>query len=256
MKNEKGITLVALIITIVVLFLLTGVGITSGTKSINNMKLKSFYAKLEIVQEAVEKISETNESYKDSNQNNIELVNQGAEPTSAQNTILQEALNESDLSRYNFRYFTSDQVENVLDISGVDLNLLIDFGNKKVVSEEPLVINNVKYYTLQSTKYSESYDPSKNQTNLNLNFAVSKYGSNSYKIKVTINNVGNIKNGVLKYRKNSADDYWKVADDNEIIVKKIGDYDINYTDDFGNSVQKIIRLDKNSSDDVYITEIE
>lgn len=52
MRNEKGITLTALVITIIVFTLLTSVSINIGTDSINSTKDRNLQSELQIVEQA------------------------------------------------------------------------------------------------------------------------------------------------------------------------------------------------------------
>ena len=88
MKNEKGITLVALIIIVAVLLIIASVSIYSGKEALDNVNLENFYMQLEIVQKRVDGIAATNESYTDSEGNKIEIKNQGKELNQSQKTKL------------------------------------------------------------------------------------------------------------------------------------------------------------------------
>ena len=254
-KNKSGITLVALIITIIILLIIIGVGITVGRFQINNIKLKAFYTKLEIATEAVEKIAATNDYYLNSSGLPVYYKDLGSTPTAEQNTLILSISNNYDTTK--FRYFTADELESILNISGVDLNLLIDFTNKVVISADGEEIDGTTYYVLNNKKESIDYHPENNNATLAFgNFVVSKYGSDSYKIKVTILNEGNVKNGTLKYRKYNVNDYWKVVSSNEIIVSKLGNYEINYTDNFGNIVQEVIKIQEDVNENVSYTIIQ
>ena len=52
-KEEKGVTLVALIITIFVIIIVAGISITEGTKDFKNTDNKKTLSELEMVQHAV-----------------------------------------------------------------------------------------------------------------------------------------------------------------------------------------------------------
>ena len=69
--QEKGITLVGLIITVVVMLIIAGVSIYNGTESLNSTRLRGFYTQLEIVQKRVDDIAATDEKY--NNKNGIEV---------------------------------------------------------------------------------------------------------------------------------------------------------------------------------------
>ena len=236
-KSNRGITLITLVITIVILMILSTVTITVGVSQINATKLKGFYTKLEIAQEGIEKIANTNESYTDSNNTTIYLKDLGTTPTEEQDSLITSLGYDST----NFRYFTTEEIENELGISGVDLNLLIDFKNKVVISSEGIEVAGTKYYMLENTKYSVNLDETKNKGNIDFSYYVSQYGSNSYKITITPINIGDIKEGTVKYRKTGVA-YWTVAKNNEIIIHNLADYDIMYIDANNNSVTKTITV--------------
>ena len=53
MKNEKGITLVALAITIVVMIIIISISVNTGKDAYSEMKLQAFEAKMKVIQEKV-----------------------------------------------------------------------------------------------------------------------------------------------------------------------------------------------------------
>ena len=254
-NTQRGITLVALMITIVILLILLTVTITVGFSQIDSMKLKDFYTKLEIAQNGVEKIVETNEKYKDDSGNIICLKDLGTTPSDEQKNLIGSLGFDST----NFRYFTSEQVKDELEISGVELNLLIDFKNKKIINPEGIEIKGQKYYMLKSQKYSVNKDKDKdknvanNTVNVDFNYTVERYGEDSYKIIISTINIGDIKEGIVKYKKSDVN-YWTVANDNEIIVKQLTSYDIIYVDANNNSKQKTITLSLDIDGNVIATE--
>lgn len=254
--NNKGITLIVLVVTIVILLILSTVGMTAGVSQINNMKLKSFYTKLEIAQEGIEKIVETDETYKDVSGLEVKLVEAGTEPTEEQKNLIQELSTKynSSYNSANFKFFTAEEVENDLGISGVELDLLIDFQNKIVISPQGVEIDGEKYYMLENIKYTVSKNETKNTGTVDFTYEITKYGSNSYKIKITPNNIGDITEGTVKYRKTGVA-YWTVAKNNEIITNQLADYDIMYIDANNNSITKTITISLDESDNVITTEI-
>ena len=49
-KNEKGVTLISLTVTIIVLMILASVGVTSGISTINSSKLTKFTSEMKTMQ--------------------------------------------------------------------------------------------------------------------------------------------------------------------------------------------------------------
>lgn len=250
MKSNKGITLVTLVITIVVLIILSTVIATISIEQFDDMRLESFYSKLEIAQEGIEKIAQTNEKYTETNGNIVYLKDLGTMPTEEQKQLVQNL----GFTSANFRFFTAEQVENDLEITGVDLDLLIDFSNKIVVAPQGIEVDGIKYYTLERKKYAVSKNENKNKGTVDFSYSASKYGSDLYKIKIVPTNVGDIKDGIVKYKKEDID-YWTPAKNNEIITNQLATYDVIYIDANNNSVQKKLLLSLDDNKDVTITEV-
>ena len=51
MKDNKGITITILVITVIILLIIAGITVTVSKKQIDNIKLEDFFRKLEIAQE-------------------------------------------------------------------------------------------------------------------------------------------------------------------------------------------------------------
>ena len=126
------------------------------------------------------------------------------------------------------------------------MNLLIDFEDVKVVNPEGIEVDGKKYYTLIDKKYTVAKNTDKNVANVDFTYTVENYGEEKYKIIINPVNVGDIKEGIVKYKKSDLD-YWTAAKDNEIIVNQLVDYDIIYIDANNNSKQKKINLSLDSN---------
>lgn len=262
LKNEKGITLIALIITIVITVIITGIAISSGTESLDETRLKGFYTTLEIVQKRVDDISVTNEAYVDNSGNTIYLKEQGTayssltdEKKANLNNILTTECAGLGLSSSNFRYFTSEQLKNVLDLSDIDYNVFIDFNSKVVIAEDGILLNGTTYHVLKNDSYFVSQDTNKNVGIIeSLTYTASSYGSNMYKIIVTPNNlVGDLTGGTLKYKKTTTK-YWEDTNNLEMIVDELTSYNIIYKDNNNNNLAKTITLAVNSEGQLTVTE--
>lgn len=134
------------------------------------------------------------------------------------------------------------------------MNLLIDFEDVKVVNPEGIEVDGKKYYTLIDKKYTVAKNTDKNVANVDFTYTVENYGKEKYKIIINPVNVGDIKEGIVKYKKSDLD-YWTAAKDNEIIVNQLVDYDIIYIDANNNSKQKKINLSLDSNKKVVAKEV-
>jgi len=253
MRKEKGITLVSLILTLVVLIIIVAVSVSVGTNSLDSTRLKGFYMQLEIVQKRVDDISATNESYIDEKGNIVYLKEKGRpfnelmqEKRETLTNIIASKGGEV-LSEYisNFRYFTSEELEDLLGLSDIDYNMFIDFENRIIIAEQGIEINGVKYHMLESTAYFIKNNPNKNVGSIDFSVSVSKYGSNKYKLTIIPSeNIGDLQGtGVIKYKEITTN-YWDTSKKMEIIVDEISKYyDIIYQDTKGNkSMQKTVGI--------------
>lgn len=134
------------------------------------------------------------------------------------------------------------------------MNLLIDFEDVKVVNPEGIEVDGKKYYTLIDKKYTVVKNTDKNVANVDFTYTVENYGEEKYKIIVSPVNVGDIKEGIVKYKKSDLE-YWTAAKDNKIIVNQLADYDIIYIDANNNSKQKKINLSLDNNKKVVAKEV-
>lgn len=251
-KEQKGITLVALIITIAILLILAAVSIQSGTESVDKTKLKGFYTQLEVIQKRVDDISTTNETYVDDNGNQVYLKEQGEDLSETQKSLLQDILATEEIT--NFRYFTIKDLEDILDILHMEYNVFIDFENRIIVAEEGITIGDETYHVLPNTTYFVEEDTTKNIGTIEtLEYTVVPYGKDKYKVTIrptnTIGDVGG--NGYVRYKK-ATSKYWEDSNNLEIIVKLDTEYNIQYIDANNNKIEKTIKLEIDTVDNTKI----
>lgn len=259
MRSEKGITLAILIITVIVMLILAGVSIEIGTNSLDSTRLQGFYTQLEIVQKRVDDIATTNESYVDSGGNIIYLKNTGKDLTDVQNTFLQNIIQSEnlDVDVTNFRYFTVEDLEGILQLSEIDYNLFIDFDNRIIIAEDGIKIGETTYHVLKNATYFVKQNTNKNiGTIQSLNYTATLYGTGKYKVVVTPNNtIGDVGGtGYVKYKK-TTNKYWEVSDNTEMILETSVAYNIIYVDANKNSIEKTIKVELDSDGTATVTEI-
>ena len=155
-----------------------------------------------------------------------------------------------------FKYFTSEDLKEILDIFGVEQDVLIDFTNKIVVSANGIEIDGEKYHMLENSVYYPTYDENKNKPVLDtLSYTVTNYGTNKYKITVTPNySTSNTAEGYVKYKKTTTK-YWETSNNLEIIIEELGTYDIIYQDVYENSITKKVTVAVDIYNNLIATEI-
>ena len=209
MKSENGITLIGLIITLIVFIIIASVSVYSGKEALNNTRLKGFYSQLEIVQKRVDDIAATNESYVDESGNIIYLAELGRtfeEMDSVQrealtNIIAQEGGDVLAGYIYNFRYFTSEELETLLNISNIDYNVFIDFENRIVIAEQGITIDRITYYMLESTTYFIKGEINSGARDVDFSVDLTRHGKSKYKLIVNpFSNIGGDLEGKRNYK--------------------------------------------------------
>ena len=261
-KQENGITLAMLVITIIVMLILAGVSMSYGSNALGGTKLKGFYSKLEIIQKRVDEIATNNESYTDENGNVIYLKEQGtafADLDSIKKTKLQSIIQTEGISadENKFRYFSAEEVNEFFELIDFEYNVFVDFDDRVVIAANGININGKTYYTLKTTTHLISQNTQKNVGTINsLKYNVTTYGDDKYKIIITPSNtIGDLsEGGKLKYKKTSTK-YWETSTNLEMVVDELTQYNIQYEDMNKNKIEKIISLEMDSNNNLVVTEI-
>jgi Tfp pilus assembly protein PilE len=142
LKSEKGITMVTLVITIVVMLIIAGIAVTAGNDSIKNTKKTAFITELEIIQEKVNTIYEKRKL----NEEDVEYYNlSGKDISYVDKSILAKVLNGT--SQNGYRYFSQNDLEQ-LDLSDISQDVIINFDTRDVVSLKGIEIDGKTYYRL------------------------------------------------------------------------------------------------------------
>lgn len=234
MENQKGITLITLVITIVVMIIIAGVATYSGIESVKSAQITAFKAELEMIQAKVNVIHEKRKTNSEEKEYYDKL---GQDITVINEETLSQVLGES--SKEGFRYFSKKDLSSI-DLDDIKQNVIINYDTCEVVSITGIEIDGVKYYKLKDlpnynwynvehvNKNTEAKDFIVEQTKL----------SDSYRITIKDTNGNDIKSGNVSYKLHS-DENWLLNGNNmSFIVNEQGIYDIKYTDTTGNETIK------------------
>lgn len=243
MRNQKGITLITLVITIVILIIITGVVTYSGLESVNISQKTAFISELEMIQAKVNVIYEERKASTEK----IEYYNSiGQDISNVDGTRINEVLGQT--SKDGFKFFNQDDLKK-LDLDNINQEVLINYDTREVVSLNGFTVEGVKYYKLKDIPdylgYNVDYIDSNTQVP---DFTVSqtKLGENEYRFKIeNIIYDNNVNGGTVKYKKHSETNWILNGKNTSFIVKDPGLYDICLTDNAGNStiVQKWIYVE-------------
>ena len=140
MKSNKGITLVMLVITVIVLAIITGVSINVGYSSYKNAELNGYVATMNMIQARVNVISKKIEAGDTSYETaGIAFAALDSETIERINTAV------GGKSIQGFKYYDKGQLE-LLGLNNIDEEVIINLETGEIYSLVPVEYENVKYY--------------------------------------------------------------------------------------------------------------
>ena len=226
LTNEKGVTLQALIITIVLLLILTSIGATAGTSALEYSKYSKLKTELQLLQTKVNELNENNDSGKGQGLNNAQ--EEILEKEEVKSIIYKGKEDKKDEVKNGFKFFSVSEIKSDFDLSGIERSYLINVDYRYVVSCEGFKYKNVTYYMIDQMDdgmYNVEYH-NKNSNKGAFEVSSSIEG-NVGKIIVSINNYdGYINNWQVKYKLNT-EEKWQISNDLEFTVDNAGTYIVN-----------------------------
>ena len=145
LKNQKGITLIALVITVVILSILATVATYSGINSIKSARFTTFTVEMKLMQTEV---NELYDKYKAGDETVLSLGEDITNNDQAKTVLSTIGIANTEFS--NYRYYSINTVKS-LGIDGIKENeFIINIQDRKVVSYEGFEYDGVTYYTLES----------------------------------------------------------------------------------------------------------
>ena len=223
--KEKGITLIALIVTIILLLILASVAIYSGSETIISSHFTKFSTDLKVMQT---KVNEWYQEYKDGEEEILEL---GSDLTIS-STVEKQAnivftTEESGISsKDGYRYFSANDLQD-LGIEGIDRDFFINIEKRSVVSFMGYDYENNRYYTIEQLENGGyNVDYTKNTGTPTFDVSYEQVQGEGFKIKITnIKYQGNINKWYVRYQK-EGDTNWTTTENTEFIVSDAGNYNI------------------------------
>ena len=231
MKREnKGITLIALVITVTVLIILASVATYSGVGIIRQSKLNRFTTEMKIMQTEVNDLYQkaTSGETVEVNGNSysgLDIYNIGKELDSrANNVFTSETSGITDKSGY--RLYDQPTIQG-LGIEGVEEEYFVNVEKRSIASCSGFEYEGETYYTLEQLPnglYNAQYEENTNKPT----FDVSMEKLDDGTFRMTISNIqynGYIDKWQVKYQK-EGQDYWSTSEDLSFIVPDIGPYNV------------------------------
>ena len=247
MKNNKGLTLVSLIITVIILLLIAGIVVKSALDSFDDANITAYVSEMNIIQQKVNNIyykiknntaSDTDygTSYENLSKNIKDKIN----------FIVKDEADLENISEFRYLGYNDSTKSNDLEKIGVyniKKEVIINFNTRKIYSLNGIRFDGDRYYNqyeLPGGNYNFEVVSSDQNNLTDVNWTTSKENYDSYTV-IKIYNVGNLEkfnNNTFYYRlvteSNDDNNYWQSVSNNTFKVYKSGDYIIKVVDNYGN----------------------
>lgn len=245
--EEKGVTLIALVTTIVILLILASVGYASGSEAINFANFSQFKTELEVLQTEVNELNQNNE------------IDVGQELTETQKNFLNNEIisdiiyngkteEEKVKIQEGFRYCNSDYIKSYFSLESVKRDYLINVEYRYVIYSNGFNYRDTTYYMVNQIDgglYNVQYNDKNEKAG---SFEVNSVKENDrWKIEVSdITYNGYVNNWQVKYRLED-DSNWKTANNLSFYVTKEGNYYVQvvYGDDINLGSKLVTIIDEN-----------
>lgn len=202
MKNQNGITLIVLVITIILMLILSSVTVYLGKENVEKSKVVNFVAYMQTIQEKVDFIAQYDDYTK-----------YGKELPSAESSELESILtsgNESFQTTIDspyLRIFDSSHIASDLEIDNIKDKVVVDFNTREVISLVGVKHDGKMYYTQYNLPGGQTLGQHTEETIRTVSFENIVPTINGLNATFTINNIG-ITNGTL---------YYGITDSNNVI---------------------------------------
>jgi Tfp pilus assembly protein PilE len=252
-KDNKGITLVALIITIVITAILGTVTAYTGIDTYKSSKINAFVIEMQLIQSKVDELIETKTM--------DELLQLGTSLLNATDKTIEnyiEAINNGEITSSDvntYRCFTKDELLQIFDIEDAYSDVVISFETREIVSSKGIEYKGKTYYTQYKLPGGQKVITDSIETTRKPNFAID-LSIDGINANVTIRALKDeektsneadtefIINGTLKYKELNTN-YWQTISN---YTEKENTYSINIT----KSGNYAFRLEDNTNNSNYI----
>lgn len=233
LTNEKGVTLQALIITIVLLLILTSIGATAGTSALEYSKYSKLKTELQLLQTKVNELNENNDFSKGQDLNNVNNAQKEIlEKEEVKSIIYKGKEDKKDEVKKGFKFFSVSEIKSDFDLSGIERSYLINVDYRYVVSCEGFKYKNVTYYMIDQMD-DGMYNVEYHNKNINPGSSNALFDATSNtegnERKITISNIqyneGYVSKWEVKYKLNTEEN-WQTSNQLEFTVDKPGTYNV------------------------------
>ena len=201
-KDNKGITLIALVITVLIMITIASVTVYTGIDTYKTSQIERFVIEMQLLQAKVDDLVATN-TIDDLNNMGLQSVTTEQQIKAITNAFKQDEIINANTSKY--KVFTKDDILNILDVEDVQDDIMVNFETREIVSTVGIEYKDVVYYTQYKLPGGQILVTNSTTTDREVSFNANMVidGLNA---TITINNI-RITNGALSY-KETGSDYW------------------------------------------------
>ncbi len=171
LKNNKGITMIALVTLVIVLLILTSITTFSGFNLIRTSKYYEAISEMKILQAKVNELYEDYRNAKTEEEKQTIIENNGEEISSkprsdeanyAFKLVKSDNVMGQNLGTYNdYKYWSVDYIKDVLDIEGIKFDFIVNIKTRSVIMVDPAIKDGEEYHALcqiEDEQYNVDYN--------------------------------------------------------------------------------------------------
>lgn len=227
MNSNKGITLVSLVITIIIMSILSVTATYSGITTINYTKKKAFTTELKTIETKVDVYAEKGvAAYQ-----NLGILVENAPVTEQQKNAILASKDIGITSFDGYRYFYEGNYDSI-ELSGIKQEVFVNFETRSVISVKGFEYQGAICYSLKQLgedTYSPEYMGNKNIGTPTFDIKMEPLDTRWKVIATNIQYAGDINKGTLYYRLKGKDT-WEEARDLAFETKEPGIYELQLID--------------------------
>ena len=238
MNNQKGVTLISLVITIIVLLILAGIGITSGVQTIKSSKQTKFTTELKIMQVEANELYDAYKNDKEIEVNGTkykgeEIKNIGKNITEADGkaneVFTQEASGITDSTGY--KYYNEEIIKG-LGIDGVENEYFVNVEKRSVVAVIGVEFDEKVCYTVEQLP-DGLYNVEYNEEEKEVDFELASQTESPIKGNITVFDITSTKainKWKVRYRIKGREEWTQTEEfegtEIDISVEELGTYEV------------------------------
>lgn len=170
-KNNKGITLIALVVTVIVLIILVSIGTNSGLDTVKSSRYYEAISELKIMQTKVNEIYEECRNAQTDEEKNaiiekygesVKISSKSSEIVKAYSAVKAKNIAGEEIGEASdYRYFSKDYIKDTLDLDGIKYDFAVNIKTRTVILIDGFEKDEETYYALcqiEGELYNVNYE--------------------------------------------------------------------------------------------------